>query len=77
MPERDHFTNGRTWTFGTGFGLMGLTFGAQVSGWQHWTTIGIGYGMGAVLMLIGTALITKSYFFTQADNTNSLRGCPR
>ncbi|MCU1248747.1 MAG: hypothetical protein JWQ49_1776 [Edaphobacter sp.] len=62
MPERDHFTNGRTWTFGTGFGLMSLSFGAQISGWGHWITVGAGYGVGIVLMLIAAVLITKSYF---------------
>lgn len=62
MAEREHFTNGRTWTFGTGFGLMSLAFGAQVSSWSHWITIGAGYGTGVVLMLGSAVLITKSYF---------------
>ena len=47
---------------------MATAFGAQVSGWTHWITIGFGYGIGAVLMLIATALITKSYFLGQSEH---------
>jgi len=65
MPEREHFTNGRTWMFGTGFGLMSLSFGAHISGWSHWITIGAGYGSGVLLMLLAAVLITKSYFSRQ------------
>ncbi len=62
MAEREHFTNGRVWAFGTGFGLVSLAFGAQIGGWHHWVTIGGGYGMGTLLMLGATVLIAKSYF---------------
>src|ERR1035437_1138211 len=66
MVEREHFTNFRWFTFGTGFTLMATSFGAQIGGWTHWITIGIGYGIGFVLMLTATALVTKSYFSTQS-----------
>ena len=69
MAEREHFTNGRCFTFGTGFTLMGAAFGAQVGGWTHWITMGVGYGIGIVLMLIATVLIAKSYFSRQSANT--------
>jgi hypothetical protein len=68
MPEREHFTNFRCLIFGTGFALMGTSFGAQIGGWAHWVTIGIGYGIGIALMLVATALITKSYFSRQPEH---------
>ncbi len=68
MAEREHFSNGRTATFGTGFGLMSLAFGAQVSGWTHWITIGAGYGSGVILMLLSSLWITKSYYSRQSAN---------
>lgn len=70
MPEREHFTNGRCFTFGTGLALMGTSFGAQVSGWTHWITLGVGYGIGIVLMSIATMLIAKSYFSRQSEHPN-------
>jgi hypothetical protein len=45
---------------------MATSFGAQIGGWTHWITVGIGYGISVVLMLIATVLITKSYFATQS-----------
>jgi hypothetical protein len=69
MAEREHFTNFRCFTFGTGFAIMAAAFGAQIGGWTHWITIGIGYGVGIVLMLIATALITKSYFSGQSEHS--------
>lgn len=68
MAEREHFTNFRCITFGTGLAIMTASFGAQVNGWQHWITVGIGYGVGIVLMLIATVLITKSYFSRQSEH---------
>ena len=59
MAEREHFTNGRVFAFGTGFGLVGLAFSAQMSSWNHWITIGMGYGSGLVLMLAGTVLFNE------------------
>ena len=38
---------------------MGAAFGAQVSAWPHWITIGFGYGVGLVFVTCGTALIAK------------------
>jgi hypothetical protein len=69
MAEREHFTNGRCLTFGTGSALTATAFGAQVSGWTHWVTEGIGYGIGIVMMLIATVLIAKSYFSGQSEQT--------
>ena len=46
---------------GTGLTLTGAAFGAQVSGWTHWITIGVGYGVGTALMLIAATLITRSF----------------
>ncbi len=66
MAEREHFTNFRCFAFGTGFTLMATSFGAQIGGWTHWITIGIGYGIGIVLMLTATVFITKSYSCTQS-----------
>ena len=68
MAEREHFTNGRTWTFGTGFGLISLSFGAQIGGWAHWIAVGAGYGGGIVLMLLSAVLITKSYLPGQSEH---------
>lgn len=67
MAEREHFTNFRCITFGTGFAMTVASFGAQVAGWQHWISIGIGYGIGIVLMLIAAVLISKSYFSKQSE----------
>jgi hypothetical protein len=61
MAEREHFTNGRCLTFGTGITLVIAAFGAQVEGWQHWLTIGAAYATGIILMLIAAILITKSH----------------
>lgn len=69
MDEQEHFTNFRCFTFGTGFALFATAFGAQIGGWTHWITIGTGYGVGTVLMLIATALITKSYFSGQSEQS--------
>jgi hypothetical protein len=76
MAEREHFTNGRCLTFGTGFAIMGTSFGAQVGGWQHWITIGAGYGVGIILMLIATVLITKSYFSRHPESHDGARPLP-
>jgi hypothetical protein len=62
MAEGEHFTNGRCFIFGTGSTLMAASFGAQIGGWAHWITVGVGYGSGIILMLLATARITKSYF---------------
>ncbi len=69
MAEREHFTNGRTWAFGTGFSLVGLSFGAQISGWGHWIMIGAGYGVGTLSMLLPSVLFTKSYFSSQSEHS--------
>jgi hypothetical protein len=45
---------------------MGAAFGAQVSNWTHWITIGLGYGIGVALLVIATVLITRSYFSEQS-----------
>jgi hypothetical protein len=71
MVEREHFTNGRCFTFATGLALAGSAFGAQVSGWSHWVTIGACYGVGIVVMLLSTVLIAKSYFSSQSGNTTT------
>lgn len=73
MAEGEHFTNFRCLVFGTGFALMGAAFGAQVGGWTHWITIGIGNGVGIVLMLVATVLITKSFFTDQPDVNSETR----
>src|SRR5208283_232314 len=62
MAQREHFTNARCQWFATGLFLMGASFGAQVSNWNHWITIGFGYGSGLVLLLAATVFICKSYF---------------
>ncbi|HEY0307750.1 MAG TPA: hypothetical protein VGB94_06280 [Acidobacteriaceae bacterium] len=67
MAEREHFTNGRCITFGTGCTLVGTAFGAQIGGWSHWFTIGIAYGMGILLILLATVWIAKSYFSNEPD----------
>ena len=69
MPEREHFTNFRCLVFGTGFALMGAAFGAQVSGWNHWVSIGIGYGIGIALMIVATVLITQSVLSKKASSS--------
>ena len=48
----------------------GPLVGAQIGGWHHWMTIGIGYGVGLILMLIAAALIAKSYFSKQPEKQN-------
>jgi hypothetical protein len=68
MPEREHFTNGRCFFFGTGLTLVLAAFGVQVSGWPHWITVGAGYGAGIILMLLAAVLITKSYFSRQSEH---------
>ena len=68
MAEREHFTNGRCFTFGSGLTIVGAVFGVQVSGWTHWIFIGFSYGVGSVLMLIATILIANSYFSKQSEN---------
>lgn len=71
MAGREHFTNGRCLTFGTGFTLMGAAFGAQIGGWSHWLTIGMAYGMGLLLILLATVLITKSYFSGRSEKSQT------
>lgn len=41
---------------------MGVTFGAQIEGWQHWITIGFSYAVGLLLLLGAAVLIAKSYY---------------
>jgi hypothetical protein len=46
---------------------MVAAFGAQIEGWSHWLTIGAAYGIGILLMLIATVLITKSHFSIRSE----------
>jgi len=66
MAEREHFTNFRTTMFGTGIAFIATAFGAQISGWMHWITIGISYGVGLALLLTATVLIAQSLFSGQS-----------
>ncbi len=67
MAEREHFTNGRCLTLGTGVAIVTTSFAAQIGGWHHWISMGIGYGVGIIFMIIAMALITKSYFSKQSE----------
>ena len=62
MAEREHFTNGRCAALGTGVALVGTSFTAHIGNWNHWISIGVGYGTGFLLVLIASILITKSYY---------------
>lgn len=72
MAEREHFTNGRCFAFAIGLAIVVAAFGAQIGGWNHSVSMGVGYGSGVVLMLLAAVLITKSYFSGQSQNTSSL-----
>ena len=62
MVEREHFTNGRCYTGGGGLALVLAAFTTQITGWHHWISIGVAYGMGGVLILLSTVWITRSYY---------------
>lgn len=61
MDKREHFSNGRLFAFGGGSTLLATTFGAEVSGWNHWLSLGVGYGAGGVLLVLSSVWISKSY----------------
>lgn len=71
MSEREHFTNGRTFSFATGIALVALAFGAYLSGWTHWVTLGAVYASGSILMLFAGARIAKSYFSSPPNGSAS------
>jgi len=67
MAEREHFTNARCLAFATGLSVVGIVFGAQVSGWSHLITVGAGYAAGAILMASATTQIVKSFLSRETD----------
>ena len=66
MVWREHFTNGRTFTGGSGLAVVAAASSAQIGGWHHWTAIGFLYGVGVVLVVLSAALIAKSYYAPQS-----------
>lgn len=58
---REHWTNARTLTFGTGFAMTGLALAAQIANWNRWITIGIGYGVGVAMMVFAAYQVHQSY----------------
>ena len=62
MVEREHFTNGSSWSFATEVALMGTEFTAHIGNWQHWIAIGFGYGSGVVLVLSAAVFTAKCYY---------------
>jgi len=60
--------------FGTGFALTATAFGAQIGGWTHWITIGVGYGVGIFMTLVAAISIAKSYF---AEHPNASTSPPQ
>jgi hypothetical protein len=61
MAEREHFTNGSVAAFGAGLALMVAAFTTQITGWSHWITIGITYGIGGTLVLLSAGKVMMSY----------------
>jgi hypothetical protein len=62
-------TNPRSLLFGVGLTLVIAAFGAQISNWSHWITIGAGYTVGATLMCVGTWLGFRAYYAARSDNS--------
>lgn len=69
MPQKEHFTNSRCLTFGTGLAIAGLSFGAQISGWTHWISIGVGYGVGLTLLISAAVTIIRSYLPDEVESS--------
>jgi hypothetical protein len=58
-------TNTRALVFGLGCTITAASFGAQVSNWPHWITIGSGYAVGLVLVLMVVWVCAKTYLSIQ------------